>query len=146
MNSHWTALNTTEFSYQIWSCPILLPKPKRADWPMCFRLLRWIFMSLFWLVCRNLMGSYEFELWWCGSDCVAMITYVGLYVVGPIMHSCIHIVGTHRWRRMWAHRTGFHSGKHIYSVSRLAPEIPGWAFLHMPTANYNRGLAAACIF
>ena len=54
MNSHWTALNTTEFSYQIWSCPIFLLKPKRADWLMCFRLLRWIFMSLFWLVCRNL--------------------------------------------------------------------------------------------
>ena len=68
MNSHWTALNTTEFSYQIWSCPILLLKPKTADWLMCFRLLRWIFMSLFWLVCRNLMGSYEFVLWWCGSD------------------------------------------------------------------------------
>ena len=67
MNSHWTALNTTEFSYQIWSCPIFLLKPKRADWLMCFRLLRWIFMSLFWLVCRNLMGSYEFVLWWCGS-------------------------------------------------------------------------------
>ena len=66
MNSHWTALNTTEFSYKIWSCPIFLPKPKRADWRMCFRLLRWIFMSLFWLVCRNLMGSYEFVLWWCG--------------------------------------------------------------------------------
>ena len=65
MNSHWTALNTTEFSYQIWSCPIFLLKPKRADWLMCFRLLRWIFMSLFWLVCRNLMGSYEFVLWWC---------------------------------------------------------------------------------
>ena len=66
MNSHWTALNTTEFSYQIWSWPIFLLKPKRADWLMCFRLLRWIFMSLFWLVCRNLMGSYEFVLWWCG--------------------------------------------------------------------------------
>ena len=65
MNSHWTALNTTEFSYQIWSCPIFLLKPKRADWLMCFRLLRWIFMSLLWLVCRNLMGSYEFVLWWC---------------------------------------------------------------------------------
>ena len=67
MNSHWTALNTTEFSYQIWSCPIFLLKPKRADWLMCFRLLRWIFMSLFWLVCRNLMGSYEFVLWWCDT-------------------------------------------------------------------------------
>ena len=67
MNSHWTALNTTEFLYQIWSCPIFLLKPKRADWLMCFRLLRWIFMSLFWLVCRNLMGSYEFVLWWCAS-------------------------------------------------------------------------------
>ena len=67
MNSYWTALNTTEFSYQIWSCPIFLLKPKRADWLMCFRLLRWIFMSLFWLVCRNLMGSYEFVLWWCGD-------------------------------------------------------------------------------
>ena len=65
MKSHWTALNTTEFSYQIWPCPIFLPKPKRADRLMCFRLLRWIFMSLFWLVCRNLMGSYEFVLWWC---------------------------------------------------------------------------------
>ena len=65
MNSHWTALNTTEFSYQIWSCPIFFLKPKRADWLMCFRLLRWIFMSLVWLVCRNLMGSYEFVLWWC---------------------------------------------------------------------------------
>ena len=58
MNSHWTALNTTEFSYQIWSCPIFLLKPKRADWLMCFRLLRCIRLlvnasiickSAFWL-------------------------------------------------------------------------------------------------
>ena len=68
MNSHWTALNTTEFSYQIWSCPIFLPQPKRADWLMWFRLWRWIFMSLFWLVCRNLMGSCESVLWWCTLD------------------------------------------------------------------------------
>ena len=39
---------------------------------MCFRLLRWIFMSLVWLVCRNLMGSYEFVLWWCGHWCASI--------------------------------------------------------------------------
>ena len=107
MNSHWTALNTTEFSYQIWSCPIFLLKPKRADWLMCFRLLRWIFMSLFWLVCRNLMGSYEFVLWWCEFSLSLILLIIQSLIGWPcyvIVHVClqlfmIHLVTTLLFKR-----------------------------------------------
>ena len=97
MNSHWTALNTTEFSYQLWSCPIFLLKPKRADWLMCFRLLRWIFMSLFWLDCRNLMGSYEFVLWWCGScTCFGHSSHFVAKIHSPLCNNsnslCPHVL------------------------------------------------------
>ena len=61
----WTVIKHHRIFISSWSCPLFSQKPKSADWLMCFRLLQWIFMSLFWLVCRNLMGSYEFVLWWC---------------------------------------------------------------------------------
>ena len=65
----WTVIEHHRIFISIWSCPLFLQKPKRADWLMYFRLLQWIFMRHFWSVCRNLMGSYEYVLWWCGLVC-----------------------------------------------------------------------------
>ena len=54
----------------------ILAKAKKNRLTYVFRLLRWIFMSLFWLVCRNLMGSSEFVLWWCESHIACMSLHV----------------------------------------------------------------------
>ena len=131
MNSHWTALNTTEFSYQIWSCPIFLPNPKRADWLMCFRLLRWIFMSLFWLVCRNLIGSYEFVLWWCRTN----ITFRDFRTTGRNIRSLICTVWKEAWG--WGFRgkriciSQFDQQVHIY---RAFYQV-AWKFLSAADSN-----------
>ena len=61
-------MSTTEFSYQIWSCPIFLLKPKRADWcyvsGFCDEYL-WVSFDL------------SVEIWW-----VNMSLYYGGVVLG----------------------------------------------------------------
>ena len=73
MNSHWTALNTTEFSYRIWSYPIFLPKPKRADWlsvsGFCDEYL-WVYFDL------------SVEIWW---------VHMSMYYGGVVQNSVRNI-------------------------------------------------------
>ena len=51
----WTVIE----HHRIFISNLITVQYKKKNWLMCFRLLKWIFTSLFWLVCGNLMGSDE---------------------------------------------------------------------------------------
>ena len=64
----WWVLGLVRFLQSRHLCLLSFPPWSEFKKKKKKRLLRWIFMSLFWLVCRNLMGSYEFVLWWCAPE------------------------------------------------------------------------------